>query len=151
MNVSTLVSAQDKTPFASGKRRRRGERRSCIGSSSTRAGCDWQNAYVVIWLRAMRRTSTHAERVVTAKTVEVDDLRFSDKDLDVVGTLAHGQFGTVSPAIKFTGDQFGHSNCSSIISNKETARARLPEHILVYFRGRVLCGCLHICGCSAHW
>jgi len=30
------------------------------------------------------------------KTREIDDLRFRDKDLDVVGTLEHGQFGVVS-------------------------------------------------------
>lgn len=32
-----------------------------------------------------------------AKTTEVDDLRFTDKDLDVVGTLEYGQYGVVSP------------------------------------------------------
>ena len=31
----------------------------------------------------------------TAKTVEIDGLRFTDKDLDVVGTLDYGQFGVV--------------------------------------------------------
>jgi hypothetical protein len=30
-----------------------------------------------------------------AKTSEIDALRFTDKDLDVVGTLDHGQFGVV--------------------------------------------------------
>lgn len=31
-----------------------------------------------------------------AKTAEVDTLRFTDKDLDVVGTLEYGQYGVVS-------------------------------------------------------
>jgi hypothetical protein len=31
----------------------------------------------------------------TAKTAEIDALRFTDKDLDVVGTLDYGQFGVV--------------------------------------------------------
>ena len=30
-----------------------------------------------------------------AKTTEIDSLRFSDKDLDLVGTLEYGQFGVV--------------------------------------------------------
>lgn len=32
----------------------------------------------------------------SAKTAEVDTLRFADKDLDVVGTLEYGQYGVVS-------------------------------------------------------
>lgn len=35
----------------------------------------------------------------TAKTAEVDKLRFSDGDLKVVGTLEYGQFGVVSVTI----------------------------------------------------
>ncbi|TFK33478.1 kinase-like domain-containing protein [Crucibulum laeve] len=40
----------------------------------------------------------HGQSVIgkTAKTTEIDTLRFQDKDLDVVGTLAYGQFGVVS-------------------------------------------------------
>ena len=30
------------------------------------------------------------------KTVEIDSLRFQDKDVDVIGTLEYGQFGVVS-------------------------------------------------------
>jgi hypothetical protein len=30
-----------------------------------------------------------------AKTTEIDALRFTNRDLDVVGTLEHGQFGVV--------------------------------------------------------
>lgn len=30
-----------------------------------------------------------------AKTAEIDVLRFTDKDLDIVGTLEYGQFGVV--------------------------------------------------------
>ncbi|KAF9002455.1 kinase-like domain-containing protein [Cyathus striatus] len=39
----------------------------------------------------------HGQSVIgkTAKTIEVDKLRFQDKDLDVVGTLAYGQFGVI--------------------------------------------------------
>ena len=33
---------------------------------------------------------------VTAKTTEVDGLRFKDKDLETVGTLEYGQFGVAS-------------------------------------------------------
>lgn len=32
-----------------------------------------------------------------AKTTEVEELRFGDKDVDVVGTLEYGQYGVVSP------------------------------------------------------
>ncbi|EPT01208.1 hypothetical protein FOMPIDRAFT_1120784 [Fomitopsis schrenkii] len=41
----------------------------------------------------------HGQSVIgkTSKTTEVDDLRFTDKDLDVVGTLEYGQYGVVSP------------------------------------------------------
>ena len=35
----------------------------------------------------------------TAKTIEVDSLRFGDKDLKVFGTLEYGQFGVVSVVI----------------------------------------------------
>lgn len=31
-----------------------------------------------------------------AKTIQIDSLRFSDRDLDLVGTLEYGQFGVVS-------------------------------------------------------
>lgn len=31
----------------------------------------------------------------TAKTVEVDSLRFNNRDLEVIGTLEYGQFGVV--------------------------------------------------------
>lgn len=37
----------------------------------------------------------------SAKTSEVDALRFNDKDLDVVGTLEYGQFGVVGVAATF--------------------------------------------------
>ncbi len=30
-----------------------------------------------------------------AKTTEIDSLRFTEKDLDLVGTLEYGQFGVV--------------------------------------------------------
>lgn len=31
----------------------------------------------------------------SAKTTEIDSLRFTEKDLDLVGTLEYGQFGVV--------------------------------------------------------
>ncbi|KAI0369843.1 kinase-like protein [Pilatotrama ljubarskyi] len=39
----------------------------------------------------------HGHSVIgkTSKTTEVDSLRFSDKDLDLVGTLEYGQFGVI--------------------------------------------------------
>ncbi|KAH9176414.1 hypothetical protein EDB89DRAFT_159836 [Lactarius sanguifluus] len=39
----------------------------------------------------------HGQSVIakTAKTIEVDKLRFTDKDLTVIGTLEYGQFSTV--------------------------------------------------------
>ncbi|KAH9476305.1 Serine/threonine-protein kinase MRCK gamma [Psilocybe cubensis] len=39
----------------------------------------------------------HGQNVIgkTAKTTEVDALRFKDRDLDVVGTLEYGQFGVI--------------------------------------------------------
>ncbi|KAF9531501.1 kinase-like domain-containing protein [Crepidotus variabilis] len=39
----------------------------------------------------------HGQTVIgkTAKTTEVDSLRFQDKDLDHVGTLDHGQYGVI--------------------------------------------------------
>ncbi|KDR79474.1 hypothetical protein GALMADRAFT_243570 [Galerina marginata CBS 339.88] len=39
----------------------------------------------------------HGQSVIgkTAKTTEIDDLRFKDRDLDVVGTLEYGQFGVI--------------------------------------------------------
>ncbi|KAF8901457.1 kinase-like domain-containing protein [Gymnopilus junonius] len=40
----------------------------------------------------------HGQSIIgkTAKTTEIDSLRFQDKDLDVVGTLEYGQFGVVN-------------------------------------------------------
>lgn len=40
----------------------------------------------------------HGQSVIgkTSKTTEVDALRFSDKDLNVVGTLEYGQYGVVN-------------------------------------------------------
>ncbi|PCH44105.1 kinase-like protein [Wolfiporia cocos MD-104 SS10] len=39
----------------------------------------------------------HGQNVIgkTAKTAEVDALRFSDKDVDVIGTLEYGQYGVI--------------------------------------------------------
>ena len=37
----------------------------------------------------------HLDRTRAAKTIEVDKLRFTDKDLTVIGTLEYGQFSTV--------------------------------------------------------
>ncbi|KAK7687642.1 hypothetical protein QCA50_008857 [Cerrena zonata] len=39
----------------------------------------------------------HGQSVIgrTSKTAQIDDLRFSDKDLNVVGTLEYGQFGVI--------------------------------------------------------
>jgi hypothetical protein len=39
----------------------------------------------------------HGQSVIakTAKTIEVDKLRFTDKDLSVIGTLEYGQFSIV--------------------------------------------------------
>lgn len=37
----------------------------------------------------------------TQKTVEIDNARFSDKDLTSFGPLAEAQFGTVSPPFFF--------------------------------------------------
>ena len=36
-----------------------------------------------------------------AKTIEIDSLRFTDKDLTLVGTLEYGQFGVVSFAFRY--------------------------------------------------
>jgi len=36
------------------------------------------------------------DTAVTARTTEIDAIRFQDKDLEVVGTLEYGQFGVVS-------------------------------------------------------
>ncbi|KAI6040714.1 kinase-like domain-containing protein, partial [Pisolithus marmoratus] len=43
----------------------------------------------------------HGQNVVgkTSTTIKIDSLRFSDKDLAVLGTLDHGQFGVVRPFI----------------------------------------------------
>ncbi|KAM5544257.1 hypothetical protein V8D89_001917 [Ganoderma adspersum] len=39
----------------------------------------------------------HGQTVIgkTAKTIQIDSLRFNDKDLDLVGTLEYGQFGVI--------------------------------------------------------
>ncbi|RDX41554.1 kinase-like protein [Lentinus brumalis] len=39
----------------------------------------------------------HGQTVIgkTAKTIQIDSLRFTDKDLDLVGTLEYGQYGVV--------------------------------------------------------
>ena len=34
---------------------------------------------------------------LSAKTIEIDALRFHDKDLNVIGTLEYGQFSVVCP------------------------------------------------------
>jgi hypothetical protein len=39
--------------------------------------------------------------LVIAKTVEIDKLRFTDKDLDTLGTLDQGQFGKVGVSRSF--------------------------------------------------
>lgn len=43
---------------------------------------------------------THWPMRHTAKTTEIDALRFTDRDLDVVGTLEYGQFGVVCTYIR---------------------------------------------------
>lgn len=37
-----------------------------------------------------------SSHIALAKTIEIDALRFQDKDLDVAGTLEFGQYGVVS-------------------------------------------------------
>ena len=39
--------------------------------------------------------SNHFFFFFLAKTIEIDALRFQDKDLNVIGTLEYGQFGVV--------------------------------------------------------
>jgi hypothetical protein len=42
---------------------------------------------------ALQKTCSYG--IFTAKTIEIDALRFQDKDLASVGTLEYGQFGVV--------------------------------------------------------
>lgn len=91
MHVSLMAPAQITVDFLAQESRRRGCRRSCIGSPYARADSDWEDRYVI----AMS-DYTESSWISVAKTVEVDSLRFNDNDLDVVGTLEYGQFGVVS-------------------------------------------------------
>ncbi|OBZ66696.1 Serine/threonine-protein kinase MRCK alpha [Grifola frondosa] len=51
----------------------------------------------------------HGQSVIgkTSKTTEIDSLRFSDKDVDIVGTLEYGQFGVIDVVTcKFNGSLY---------------------------------------------
>ena len=54
--------------------------------------------------RPLNHLSALAHTISIAKTVEIDKLRFTDKDLDTLGTLDRGQFGVVSFPSFFTSE-----------------------------------------------
>ncbi|KAG8221471.1 hypothetical protein J3R82DRAFT_1678 [Butyriboletus roseoflavus] len=43
------------------------------------------------------KSINHSSQLNVAKTIKIDSLRFTDKDLVVLGTLDRGQFGVVCP------------------------------------------------------
>lgn len=50
----------------------------------------------------------------SAKTTEIDSLRFTEKDLDLVGTLEYGQFGVVRDFFsQYHYVEFTHANRST--------------------------------------
>ena len=50
----------------------------------------------LFYLLCHKLLSEAHDTAVTARTTEIDAIRFQDKDLEVVGTLEYGQFGVVS-------------------------------------------------------
>ncbi|KAF9472378.1 kinase-like protein [Pholiota conissans] len=68
------------------------QRKTRLASLLNNTGRDDEDAEGVAIDRLM-----HGQSVIgkTAKTVEIDTLRFKDNDLDVVGTLEYGQFGVI--------------------------------------------------------
>ena len=47
------------------------------------------------------QSSCASQLRAVAKTIQIDSLRFTDKDLDLVGTLEYGQFGVVSILVQY--------------------------------------------------
>ena len=93
--VSTMEEAEITTGRAIERRRRRGRRGPCVGSYPARTERDRQNMCV-----ALIPYTRQSHAMTAAKTAEIDTLRFTDKDLDVVGTLEYGQYGVVGGLLR---------------------------------------------------
>lgn len=91
----------------------------------------------------------HSFKLNTAKTIKIDSLRFTDKDLVVLGTLDRGQFGVVCLvtcarvyAAEF-GPQIDVVNCvldGRVYVRKSIERAfALRSREVIYINGQLYC------------
>ncbi|KZT71994.1 kinase-like protein [Daedalea quercina L-15889] len=96
----------------------------------------------------------HGQSVIgkTSKTTEVDTLRFTDKDLDIVGTLEYGQYGVIDVVTcrmdgrvyvrKSTEKRFAlrtHDQCSpqferDILLQAQKTKSKWAPHLLCAFQ-----------------
>ncbi|GBE86225.1 kinase-like protein [Sparassis crispa] len=81
----------------------------------------------------------HGQSVIgkTSKTTEIDTLRFSDEDLDVVGTLEYGQFGIIDVVTcKLNGDVYVRKSIEKRFALKTTDQCspQLERDILLRAR-----------------
>jgi len=97
MHVFVVVQTQSATGHAVEESRRRGCRRVSSRSPSAWPKRYWEDLSVpFFYLLCHKLLSEAHDTAVTARTTEIDAIRFQDKDLEVVGTLEYGQFGVVS-------------------------------------------------------
>ena len=91
-----MAPAESTAGFAAKKSWGRGSGRDCTRSSYAWPKCHWQDEYVITpTLHSFFSKFVPSIFFFSAKTIEIDALRFQDKDLNVIGTLEYGQFGVV--------------------------------------------------------
>ena len=91
MHVSLVVPTESSATSTS--QQPRGRRRRCAGSRSysPRTKRDWKDGSA----GCHYFSPMDSQQSSTAKTTEIDAIRFQDKDLLSAGTLDYGQFGVV--------------------------------------------------------
>jgi len=94
MHVSLMAPTERSIGSLAQQRRGRGRRRPCARPPHAWAERYREDLYVVHRILINRSIL----KITSAKTKELDALRFKDRDLSVVGTLEFGQFGVVGPS-----------------------------------------------------
>jgi hypothetical protein len=92
MHVFPMASVESTVGLAAQESWKRGSRWHCAGPSHAWSKHYWQDEYVISLISIIFSIFSHFD---LAKTIEIDALRFQNKELNVVGTLEYGQFGVV--------------------------------------------------------
>ncbi|KAI0709685.1 kinase-like protein [Cerioporus squamosus] len=97
-------------------------------------GADGEDAEALVLDQLM-----HGQTVIgkTAKTIQIDSLRFTDKDLDLVGTLEYGQYGVIDVVTcKLNGSPYVRKSTEKrfALRTREQCSPQLERDILLQAR-----------------